>query len=104
MPTARDLGSFRGAILGTLRAHSGHITGVNCGFSWSPVVTNGEAKGLANKGVWPNFLSTPNGIRTRAATLKGWKELLVRLSVKPDQEAGNEDKFTLKSLAGTLWA
>jgi len=55
-------------------------------------------------GLHQELRSTPNGIRTRAATLKGWKELLVRLSVKPDQEAGNEDKFTLKSLAGTLWA
>ena len=63
-----------------------------------------DSKPLAITGVSANFLRTPNGIRTRAATLKGWKELLVRLSVKPDQEAVNEDKFTLKSVAGTLWA
>ncbi len=57
---------------GILRAYNGHVAGVNGGQSWSQPVTSGHTKILAIKGFWADFQSTPNGIRTRAATLKGW--------------------------------
>ena len=60
------------AILGISWALTGLETAAFSGHSWSLVVTRGDTKPLANKGLSPNFLRTPNGIRTRAATLKGW--------------------------------
>ena len=60
------------AILGISWALTGLETAAFRGHSWSRVVTRGDTKPLANKGLSPNFLRTPNGIRTRAATLKGW--------------------------------
>ncbi len=42
---------------------------VTRGHSWSRVETPNP---LQTKDFSPNFLRTPNGIRTRAATLKGW--------------------------------
>ncbi len=40
----------------------------------------------ANQDRQENFLSTPNGIRTRAATLKGWPQLSGRLFIITDQK------------------
>ena len=73
------------AILGISWALTGLETAVFRGHSWSLVVTRGDTKPLANKGLSPNFLRTPNGIRTRAATLKGWsrsRAVLVSLLIK----------------------
>ena len=63
------------SILGAcwrLLALRGRQLALNRGHSWLLKVISGKTKAPANTELSSNFLRTPNGIRTRAATLKGW--------------------------------
>ena len=62
----------RGSIFGRLWALRGRLWAPHTGHSWSLAGNRGHAKALAISGFSQSFLCTPNGIRTRAATLKGW--------------------------------
>jgi len=64
--------------LGISWALTGLETAVFRGYSWLVAVT---PKPLPIKGFWVIFQSTPNGIRTRAATLKGWTQREERSTV-----------------------
>jgi len=47
--------------------------------------------------------STPNGIRTRAATLKGWSRLTTVLRKTTDEEQFSESKSFLFGGSGAPW-
>ena len=67
----RSATSF-GPVFGRLWALRGRLWALHRGQSWSFAVIYGHLKTPAIIGCSGNFLRTPNGIRTRAATLKGW--------------------------------
>ncbi len=60
---------------GLLRALRGRLWALQTGRCWSTAVNRGQPKTLVIIRLLAKFLRTPNGIRTRAATLKGWKLL-----------------------------
>ena len=66
-----DFRDFRSNV-GRQWAFGGRQWAFHRGHSRSPRVTRGQSETLAMIGVSRSFRSTPNGIRTRAATLKGW--------------------------------
>ena len=55
-------------------------------------------------GLHQELRSTPNGIRTRAATLKGWKVPSISSVGTPGHGPFNRANFSLEDLAGTLRA
>jgi hypothetical protein len=46
----------------------------------------------------------PNGIRTRAATLKGWQVIRPHVSVSPDKTQLPHAKFSSNQMMGIVWA
>ena len=51
-------------------------------------------KPLQTKGFRANFLRTPNGIRTRAATLKGWMRSIPRCDNNTGQVANSLERIS----------
>ena len=84
----------------TLRAYNGHVTGVINRQRWSPLDARGYTKRLLIKGFSSIFLRTPNGIRTRAATLKGWERLVEHGNKVADQGTFRIDNLLPTSCSG----